>query len=90
MRGHIAILQVEVEEKHSAALPIGQVPCQVYREGCCADAASGADGSNHLSQLPDYRLSLGRAGRRRQRLCQSWAVTGFTIYSLTPAWTRSR
>ena len=68
--GTVAVLQVEVEEKDAAVLPIGQMPCQVYSQRCCADTASGTNGSNYFSELSDYRLPPGRSGRRQQSLRQ--------------------
>ncbi len=69
-KGAVPVLQVEVEEKDTAVLPIGEKPREVGLRRCCADTASRADDGNHFAELPTYRAALRPLGCRRQGLCQ--------------------
>ena len=63
----IAVLQVEVDERHPAALLIGEIPCEVDRQCSRPHATAHADEGDHRSEFLVNRT--GRASDRPGGQC---------------------
>ena len=71
----IAVLQVEVDQCDPAALPIGEIPGRVDRQGRRADAAARPDEGDQGSELFMDQARIARMGpAARQRLGQQLRV----------------
>ena len=71
----IAVLQVEVDERNPAALPVGEVPGRVDRQRRRADAAARPDEGDQGSELSmDQARIAGMGPAARQRLGQQLRV----------------